>query len=361
MDELRQPGDWRAVLAAQQDDGSFLSHVRLSSGAVNDRNVFATALVLDRLRAAACRPDIVAARNRALDFLQRCADPSCQGRFGFYRAGHQPAWMLPRLAPDADDTALCNLALLRAGRIDRTEVCRVVREVLLPFRLLYRNERSQPWHRIGALLTWLDPGAFPNPVDCTVNVNVLMLLHASGELWPEAGAITEMLHAAVDWAGGSKMKAVKLSPWYPEPIEFVFAVERAAAAEVPGMAELSGHLQRLEWVVKDKPNDLPICGSSDGRIVWTCPALRSARAIPETGLDAWVNFPRICGSPALCVEEGIATFVRQTTLRSNGPGTWLSGGMAVPSQVKRSPADGHGRGAAPQEIAGQTDVLPADR
>jgi hypothetical protein len=286
VNELRQLGDWRAVLAAQQDDGSFLSYVRLSSGAIDDRNAFATALVLDRLRGAAYRPDIVAARNRALDFLQGCADLSCQGRFGFYGAGNQPAWMLPRLAPDADDTALCNLALLRAGRIDRTEVCRVIREVLLPFRLLYRNERSQPWHRIGAFLTWLDPSSFPNPVDCTVNVNVLMLLHLSSELWPEAGAITEMLHAAVDWAGGSKTKAAKLSPWYPEPIEFVFAIERAAAAGVPRMAEISVHLQRLEWVVQDKPKDLPICGSRDGHIVWTCPALSSARAILEIGLDA---------------------------------------------------------------------------
>ena len=59
--------------------------------------------------------------------------------------------------------------------------------------------------------------------------------------------------------------------------------------------------------------------------------------------------------------EDVATFVRQTTLRPNGAGTRLSGGMAVPSQVKRSPADGHGCGAVPQEIAGQADMLPANR
>jgi hypothetical protein len=286
VDGLGRLGEWQSVLAAQQWDGAFLSYASLSAGPTEDHNGFATALVLDCLRQAPDLPAILAARDRALLFLQSCADPSCTGRFGFYATGKQPGWMAPRLAYDADDTALFNLALLRAARVDSAEVVRVIHDILRPFRLTFRSERSDPWHRVGALETWLDSRTYRNPVDCTVNVNVLTLLHASGADWPEAAAITEMLFAAVDWAGALKARAAKLSPWYPDPIEFVFAVERAAKASVPQMAALSDRLQRLDWVARDKAKNLPICGSSDGRIVWTCPALLTARAILACGRNA---------------------------------------------------------------------------
>jgi hypothetical protein len=281
---LNRLGEWARVLAAQQEDGAFLSDVHLSSGPTEDHNGFATALVLDCLNGAPDFPEIRAARDRALKFLQSCADPSCPGRYGFYPAGRQPGWMAPKLACDADDTALFNLALLRAAKVDRAEAARVIREILYPFRLYFRNERSDPWHRIGAFLTWLDPQSFRNPVDCTVNVNVLTLLYASGEPWPEAAAITAMLFSAVDWAGTLKPRAAKLSPWYPDPIEFVFAVQRAAKAGVPRMVELSFRLQELDWVATDRTNTLPICGSSDGRIVWTCAALSVSRKVLARGV-----------------------------------------------------------------------------
>jgi hypothetical protein len=283
MDGVSRLGEWESVLAAQQANVAFLSYVRLSVGPTEDHNGFATALVLDCLRQAPDLPAILAARDKALEFLESCADPSCPGRFGFYAAGNQPGWMVPRLAYDADDTALFNLALLQGARVDSAEVVRVIRDILHPFRLIFRNERSDPWHRVGAIETWLDARTYRNPVDCTVNVNVLTLMHASGADWPEAAAITEMLFAAVDWAGTLKARAAKLSPWYPDPIEFVFAVERAAKARVPQMAALSNRLQRLDWVARDKGKNLPICGSSDGRIVWTCPVLSTARAILACG------------------------------------------------------------------------------
>lgn len=271
--------EWEPVLAAQQGDGSFLSYVHLSAGPIEDHNGFATALVLDCLRQAPDLPATLAARDRGLAFLQSCADLSCAGRFRFYAADKQPGWMAPRLACDTDDTALFNLALLHAARIKRADIIRVIRDVLYPFRLAFRNERSEPWHRVGVLETWLDAKAYRNPVDCTVNVNVLTLLHASGADWPEAAAITEMLFAAVDWAGAVKGRAAKLSPWYPDPIEFIFAVERAAKAGVPQMATLFNRLKRQDWAERGKAKNLPICGSSDGRTVWTCPALSTARAI----------------------------------------------------------------------------------
>jgi len=283
VDGVGRPREWEAVLAAQQADGAFLSYVHLKKGPTEDYNGFATALVLDCLCQAPDLPAILSARVRALEFLQGCADPSCMGRFGFYPPGKQPGWMVPRLACDADDTALFNLALLRAGWVDRAEAARVIRDILRPFQLTFRNERSEPWHRVGAFETWLDARIYRNPVDCTVNVNVLTLLHASGTDCPEAAAIAEMLFAASDWAGALKARATKLSPWYPDPIEFVFAVERATKANVPQMAALANQLQRLGWVARDKAKNLPICGSSDGPIFWTCPALATARAILAGG------------------------------------------------------------------------------
>lgn len=270
--------DWDVVLAAQRANGAFASRVHLHDGPREDHNGFVTALVLDCLGHAPDTGAIRSARHRAVGFLQSCADPTAPGRFGFYPAGGQPDWMTSALPPDSDDTALVNLALLREGHCNQCDIDAAIATVLLPFQLTYLTERSEPWHRIGAFETWLDETAFRNPVDCTVNVNVLCLLHHSAGDWPQAAAITEMLYAAVDWAGALRARAARLSPWYPAPIEFVYAIDRAAASGVPQMAALAACLHCLDWVREDIGWDLPICGSSDRRIVWTCSALARARA-----------------------------------------------------------------------------------
>ena len=278
MDNMTISQDWFPVLAAQKNDGAFLSYVHLKTGAIEDWNGFATALILDCLQKAENTPEINVARERAIGFLENCESLAQPGQFGFYPRGEQPKWMVPKLPDDADDTALFNLALLRAGRIEQVKAQRVITDILHPFRLTYLSERSEPWHQIGVFETWIDSASFRNPVDCTVNTNVLTLLHASGGNWPETTAITKMLYAAVDWAGTFRARAGRLSPWYPNPIEFVHALDRAAAVGVPQIDALVARLHCLDWVRKDIERDLPICGSSDRRIVWTCSALTRARA-----------------------------------------------------------------------------------
>ncbi len=272
------PQDWGPILAAQTPDGAFLSDVHLKGGATKERNGFATALILNCLRYAGDASVIRAARKRAIRFLKKCENRDRPGQFGFYPRCGQPNWMVPALPDDADDTALFNLALLHAGRINRAEAQRVVTDILRPFRLTYLTERSDPWHRIGAFETWLDSAIFRNPVDCIVNTNILELMHVSGGNWPEAAAITDMLYAATAWAGSLRARALKLSPWYPHPIEFIHALDRSVAAGVPRMGALAAHMHSLDWVREDIGRCLPICGSSDRRIVWTCSTLARARA-----------------------------------------------------------------------------------
>lgn len=279
MGRVTMPQDWEPVLAAQTPEGAFPSYVHLNEGPTEDKNGFATALTLNCLQHAGDAAGISAARKRAIDFLKKCENSDRPGQFGFYPRCGQPTWMVPALPDDADDTALFNLALLHAGLIDRAEAQRVITNILRPFRLTYLSERSDPWHRVGAFETWLDSASFRNPVDCTVNTNILVLMHASGSNWPEAAAITEMLYAAVAWAGGLRARVLMLSPWYPHPIEFVHALDRAAANGVPQMSALAARLHSLDWVREDIGQCLPICGSSDRRIVWTCSALAQARAI----------------------------------------------------------------------------------
>lgn len=268
--------DWSTVLAAQAPDGSFASFVHLSDGPRPDRNAFVTALVLDCLWTAGAGLYLDRARSRALDFLETCGDG---GRYGFYPRGQQPEWMAPPLSDDADDTALVLTALIRAGRLDRTAGWTSLNGPLRPHRIGFLTERSDPWHRVGVYETWLDETAFRNPVDCTVNANILALLFAIGAPEDQTRPIIDMLEAALNWAGPLKARVAKLSPWYPDPLEFVHALSRAARWGNARVAALFEQASRFDWVKKPAPQSQKVCGSSDGRIYWTSPALQAAREL----------------------------------------------------------------------------------
>jgi hypothetical protein len=185
-----------------------------------------------------------------------------------------------RLPPDTDDTALCAPLLVRYGRRPEAFLSEVVERVLDPFRLHYVAEGSEPWHRVGVYLTWLRERYPRNVVDCCVNVNVLALLqHSKLADAPSVAAIVDMVDAGIRYAGPLAARARMLSPWYPHPHELVRAVERAVSAGVDRLGPALSKMRSTPWGnVGGRSAHTPICGSRDGRIVWTCEALQELRS-----------------------------------------------------------------------------------
>src|SRR6266705_5481361 len=101
-----------AVLDGQSPSGAFTSTIADGEMQTPDENSFTTARVIDALGGLAAHPRLRAAAQRALSFLASCEAPELPGTYRFWPDARRPAHV-PRYPPDADDTALVSLALLR--------------------------------------------------------------------------------------------------------------------------------------------------------------------------------------------------------------------------------------------------------
>jgi hypothetical protein len=264
------------ILGRQAPSGAFLSTAHLPAGPVNDENAFVTALVIDLLIQTDPHPALANAIERALEFLLRCQHPGCPGAFCFYPADAQPAWIGESLPPDTDDTALCSIALFRAGRWSRG-LRRQVHDLLGRYRLATRP-RGEEWFRAGVYPTWLDSARLCNPIDVCVNINVLTLIKLAGLDSRHGDGILEMVGAALDWAGDRPDRARLITPYYPHPSEMEHALERAANARVHEAQALRARMSNRSSNASQDPSLLPVCCSLGGGVVWTSPALQAARA-----------------------------------------------------------------------------------
>lgn len=284
---------WLAQLSAQQDpaSGAFLSVIHGRGTPQPDCNGFATALVLRALRQrCAAAPDLTAAlqplTQRALDFLETCADPQLPGAFGFWPASTRPAWAR-RVPADVDDTAIFNLELARGGRRSPAQLQQVVFEALMPHLLTDPDPYGPPWIRPLAFGTWLgDPGgARANPVDCCANANAAALLRECGLAHlPGYAEACASITAGLEWAaqgspGPPRLARLQaLTPYYPDPAEFAQALRHAAAC---GVSELQPALQHLETLRAGlevpPPQRGALCGNAYRGPFWHCAALTLAR------------------------------------------------------------------------------------
>jgi len=281
----RTPYD--TVLRAQEPGGAFLSWVDGEGQPVADANCFVTALVvleLDRIDPGRTNPRLVAAVDRALGFLERCEEPGRPGAFRFHPAAPgSPRLAIPRLCPDADDTAVALLALVRRGRRDRSDAARALVDVIEPHRLRVRRGTEPQWVRAGAFQTWLTDGRQPGPIDCCVNANVAALYAEAGLAGsPGCAAACATVAAGVRATGGSAVHQRRLAPYYAHPAELLHAVRRAVTA---GAAALAATLEQLvvqPWAAGDRPAAepwRPVCCNAHGRPLWRAPALQLARGL----------------------------------------------------------------------------------
>jgi hypothetical protein len=266
------------ILASQTPSGAFPSVAHLPTGPVHDENAFVTALVLCLLLSDVNpEPWVAGACGRGVDFLLQCQRPSPPGSFAFYPAHAQPAWIGEFLPPDADDTALCSLALFRAGVWPRSQLRSQVLDVLDRYRL-QRRPPGADWFRAGTYPTWLETKRLHNPIDVCVNVNVLVLIEVSGAGTRHGHGIVEMVDAALDWVGDSPERARAIMPYYPHPAELIYALERAAAAGVCGAGGLLERVRTQPWSLCEDPVNAPVCSSLGAGIVWTSPVLHAVRS-----------------------------------------------------------------------------------
>ncbi|MGO1070173.1 hypothetical protein [Lysobacter sp. CA199] len=240
-----------------------------------DRNGFVTALAVRTLRQRG-----LAVPGAMLDGLQSCR--SSQGGFRFWPEGAQPDWA-PALPDDVDDTAIMALELLRAGRIDLADARRTACLTIARRRIARLPMLHPPWLRLGTFATWSREGAVFDLVDCTATANVLGFLTAIDlSHLPGVGEATAVLEAALRWAGDDELRATSLSPFYPDPAEFVLALEHAAQCGARGLSELHALAAATSWgthaALRSTHPEYRLCSSPYGVAVWHSPELARLRA-----------------------------------------------------------------------------------
>ena len=269
----------KLVLDFQGPTGAFPSTISSVNRKCCDWNGFITAQVLRALRAVPESYPLNNVRRLSLDFLMSCESLDRSGAFHFWPKGTQPGW-IPDLPPDADDTSVILVEMVRNKRIDLDAAREMACSVLLPYRLMKVPEIAPPWIRRGTFLTWLRPGPF-NIVDCCVNANVIALLSYLGlEGIPGFEEACEMIEVGIRWAGESDFKARSLTAFYPHPVEFAYAIEHAIECGANRLEESLSIMKDFGWLPDNDDNrseGKPICGNAYEGDIWFSEALDAAR------------------------------------------------------------------------------------
>jgi hypothetical protein len=270
----------RQLRAEQDSGGGFACTITHRDGRVElDHNGFATALVLRELRLHPAHPALDEVTGPALGLLERCADPSMRGAYGFWPVDERPGWA--RGVPaDCDDTAVLSLELLRAGRRSLAATRDAVFDVLVSSLVTDVPTLGPSWIRPLTFPTWLDPdfGGRANIVDCAVNANVLALM-AVCELrdlpgYIEAASMIDAAIAEVTHADPRRRAAHmwSLAPYYPDPRVFDVMLEHAIACGVQELRFARRRLHALLAEARLPPAPLTLCANAYSEPVWHCPA-----------------------------------------------------------------------------------------
>lgn len=268
---------------AQAPSGAFTSMVHLPGGSCPDENAFVTGLVLRYLHLLGMTAMMPQTVQRAVTFLRRCESTVFPGMFGFWPRDGYPAWMgRVRLHADADDSAIVTLELVRCGVATMVSLQQLAHRVLSQHRFFSSRLAASDWRRCEVFLTWLHYDPTPNPVDCCVNANVLALLAYGGlRDLPGYDEACTMLNTAI--RGQTQQAAfAALCPYYPHPLELVYAVEHAVATGAVELWPSWQHLLQQAWVQRHlyaaTNAALPLCGHPERPIYWTAPVVQALRA-----------------------------------------------------------------------------------
>lgn len=274
------PARLARLAALQRPDGAFGSVMTTRAGPADDANGFTTACVLRALRGIDA-PALQPLRQRALDFLATCESPSPPGTYAFWPPSSRPAWAA-RVPPDADDTALVLVELLRHGRIAREAALRALCTAMLPCRVRPGECDAMPtWIVAGCFGTWIAPWARERRrpvVDACVNANVAALIaFIAATQIPGYAEACEAIARALEWAGRDRARIASLTPFYPSVASLSEALGHAVECGAAALAPAARRARDLAREAHDE--DAGCCAGAYGDVVWRCPALDEARAI----------------------------------------------------------------------------------
>jgi len=270
----------RLLLSLQAESGAFASTVHSGKDSLSDYNGFVTALVLRELEPVAGLHGWDAPLGRALDFLEECESPARPGMFFFWPPDRWPLWA-PGIPEDCDCTATMASELVHYGRMGLDKARAIAANALLPYRVdTERKTPEKPWIRTGVFLTWHYSGPAPNPVDIVVNVNVAAFLAQTGSTHhPAYGQACQMIFDGIRWCNRRWENLERLSPYYPEPWELIFALHHALRR---GAADLEASIAELRQfpapALADDPSKI-LFGMADRSTLWASTALWAARRV----------------------------------------------------------------------------------
>ncbi|MEL6160748.1 MAG: hypothetical protein AAFR18_16180 [Cyanobacteria bacterium J06627_32] len=273
------------LTSQQSPSGAFKSTICLDDQHYPDDNGFITAQVIRTLGAFPAdkrsSERVQTAIHAGLTFLQQCESTVRPGAFGFWPSG-QPHPKIAPLPEDADDTALIALELAKWGYLTRKALIEVACKVLLRYRLRGLSAPSPPWIRSGTFLTWLSSAGRANVIDCCVNANVVALLAYAGlQHLPGYQEACEMIDAGIRWAGNDFKRARTLTPFYPYPVELIYAIQYAVSHGAKQLLPSLARLRSLTWASTQQPQVLtlnrPICSSAYGSTLWQSEVLQISR------------------------------------------------------------------------------------
>jgi hypothetical protein len=265
------------ILSSQLPSGAFPSIASLTDENFVDENSFTTALVISILSDFNTNSQVYNACKRGIDYLLSCENPKNSGMFGFYPVNLQPKWIKEFLPPDTDDTALCSLALFYNGYWNRNQLKHQINNVLKPYQLSQKVPGME-WFRVGVYPTWLDRKRMNNPIDICVNINVATLIKEAQIANDNADKIFEMVNSAFNWVGNDYGRMQQITPFYPNPLELYYSLQRAKEA---GLSEASKALLNMKLLPWERSSSLntPICCSIGSGVIWKSPILQHARRL----------------------------------------------------------------------------------
>lgn len=270
------------ICALQSPGGAFLSSVRLPFGDVEDCNCFVTGLVLHETSTVRGYPLLDEARRRAFGFLLRSKYPVYPYLFSFYPHRAHPFWMRNALYADADDTSVIVGELVCADLFPAESIAYIAENYLLKYRATgdFSRHLTQGWQREGVFLTWFTSADVDNPIDCCVNTNVIALLARAGMTGIDGyGAACSMINEAAQQAADYPAHSRQFTPYYPHPVEWYYALERAVNAGARELMPALEVLSAVPLIQQSLYTHLPLCSDVAGKIVWKAEVLTYARQL----------------------------------------------------------------------------------
>jgi hypothetical protein len=276
-----------AILRMQSPNGAFPSYVHIGERVIKDENCFVTALVLLHLldySAVLQDKKLFSAIDRGLDFIEACEQPGEKGSFCFYPYTIQSQRLDIFINPDLDDSSLALLVLLKGKRRSEEEVLTAIKKVIEPNRLLGISGHQGQWIAPGSFLTWINTPISFNTIDCCVNCNIVSLYtYLNLKTHDSYKAAVATINRATTLYSADISSMRRIAPFYPDPVELLFALDRAVKAGAEELQNALNHWKKKHskgCYLKNKTDTSQyICCHESGKPVWSSPVLQKIRAI----------------------------------------------------------------------------------